>query len=674
MAIDQAAIEILGLLVDVATPVESSYVPLPPGVTVLYGLNGAGKTRLLRTLQAALLGRPDLSTADCDLALRVRLSSEADTPSWVVDYLANWAERAEVVWTPSSVHREVDVDLYELARRAASDSLDEPEGYWSTDSFGPPLELEVLADEIAEQSLFLISPRSVEQSVVRLGAVASDTAPTITSAVVKWRATESAQADVDWDDRVGLGFDDPFKGSFAEIDLMGDLASNRPPFVAVWPSERDVRGIDVARVITDAAEGSDLTQALAALSRSGVKLLNKRGGLTQRAEQVLDALATLAQSLLDEVLLDAPHVKLNLGEPRDWFLGRPPTWGASPRATPDRNVTVGALSEAEGRWFRLATALATRVVQAGLEDGKPGGSDDRPLFVILDEPEAHLHRSAESHMATGLRKWADAFGAHVVVASHSPELLDLSTTHLLEVYRDSKLGASRVRKLTDPTRATMAELGLTPSDLLRRQRVFVLVEGTHDQIVLEELLGAELRNARAEVLPLRGAKQLPATVDSQFLFDFTDAHVVVMLDATDAAHVDRVWRETQERAAATGTERAGGYLRDSLPGNQPELRWMREFLSKSVEANIAGRLTPFGLEAMDVVEYLPVDVLVPGAHSWSELRSAHSSSGTRKDFKSWLVATRRANFAPDRIREAARAMDEVPTEFVRLLDLIGSLP
>ena len=47
---------------------DGDFLPLRPGLTVLYGLNGAGKTRLLRGIRAALLGIAD----DVEIGMVVR--------------------------------------------------------------------------------------------------------------------------------------------------------------------------------------------------------------------------------------------------------------------------------------------------------------------------------------------------------------------------------------------------------------------------------------------------------------------------------------------------------------------------------------------------------------------------------------------------------------------------
>ncbi|WP_309065800.1 ATP-binding protein [Microbacterium sp.] len=54
---------------------EGEFLPLRQGLTVLYGLNGAGKTRLIRGVRAALLGVRD----DIEIGMIVRAEPSSST-------------------------------------------------------------------------------------------------------------------------------------------------------------------------------------------------------------------------------------------------------------------------------------------------------------------------------------------------------------------------------------------------------------------------------------------------------------------------------------------------------------------------------------------------------------------------------------------------------------------
>lgn len=656
--------EVLGLLVDVASPVQASYVPTPPGLTVLYGLNGVGKSQVLRALESSLRGHQSGSDSQVCVVVRVAIDEDPDRiPSWVAEYAAYWASHDELVWTPPQVHRELAASPVKLLERAVADSLTDDPLFWDQTEHGPSLDRDELARQITSQGLLFVSADIMSDShLVCIGALASDGVSLLSTALSKNAMVESASDDGTF----VSGLRDPLKGRapFTERDRARHF---RPSYVAVWTSERIVTGLQLADVVTDGSASGDASVLLRNLGgrKSG---LFKKGRIRPRVTRILEMLEDMAQRLLDEVLLDAPRLKFEVGTPADWVVGRPPRWLAVPPSTPGVEHGIDELSQAESRWCRLAIAVATQVLLRSIR-----GSDDLPLFLVLDEPEAHLHRSAEAHMAVGLERWATALGAHVVVASHSPELLDLPTSRLLHISRDLDASVSRVQPLAQPTKYNMAQFGLEPSDLLRRQRVFLLVEGAHDEIVLQELIGEELRSARVDIIPLRGAKQLPATVDSQFLFDYTDAHVVVLLDAIDAGDVSRAWARALETAQSADAGRAGIVLREALPGNSAEMRWMREFLSKAIDRGVHDRLTPFGLQALDVIDYLPSERLVTPPAPWSQLRDEWKASGTSKDFKGWLASLGRASFAPDRLRAAAQSLDHVPDELVALANLCAAL-
>jgi hypothetical protein len=670
--------EVAGLLVRSTGPVCSSYVPTPKGLTVLYGVNGAGKSHLLRSLTAGLTGTPAGRQATT-LAVRVGGASDGrQLPAWLNQYLASWADHHEKHWDGGrdlgAIAMTTEPAL--MARRAVMEALESagPDDDEEDQFDRVGVTRDDVATEIVDQWLYLLEePITSGERTVHVGALLGEATPNLNRALPSDHAMRSGPD----------AFVDPTGGSDSSnlTDLMHDP---RPTLTQLYFSASTVQADALADVVVADSDPTSPPELLRIFERIGVPITSDELlSPESRAFEILRGIELHAQELLDLVLMDAPRLRLHRGSMREWFTHEAPDWrvgpaGASlPRRDFDR--TLDGLSEAQLRWMSLAINTAATVSIRNQMAATNGPSLRRPpatggeLFILVDEPEAHLHRSGEAHMARGLKSWSEQLDAHIMVASHSPELLDQAGTHLLHVANAPGSTTSRVRRLTAPTLQTMTEFGLHASDLLRRQNGFLLVEGLHDQIVLEELLGDELRASRVEILPIRGAKQLPATVDSQFLFDFTDATVIVMLDAVDMSEVELAWNRAQTLAAEGDISGAGDSLRSSLAGNAPERRWMREFLSKSLERGIHDRLVPFGLEALDVIEYLPPLQLVPGANSWGELRDQHRSSGTKKDFKSWLTSAKRADFSPEAIRSAARSMDRIPNELVTLVNICDGL-
>ena len=179
-------------------------------------------------------------------------------------------------------------------------------------------------------------------------------------------------------------------------------------------------------------------------------------------------------------------------------------------------------------------------------------------------------------MAHSLESFANEPGRHVIVASHSPELINARSAHLLEVTRQDKSQDAAVAPLRHVDLDALNDLGLTPSDLLRRQKGFLLVEGEHDEVLLRTWVGAELAEMRVEILPLRGAQKLPTTIESRVLFDFSDAMVFVLLDNLDARQVRNAWREATLIHEQEGHAAAGGALRALLGSKTTEIQWLAQ--------------------------------------------------------------------------------------------------
>ena len=223
-------------------------------------------------------------------------------------------------------------------------------------------------------------------------------------------------------------------------------------------------------------------------------------------------------------------------------------------------------------------------------------------------------------------------------------------------------------------REDLREFGLLPSDLLRRQQGFLLVEGQHDLIVWDVLLGEELRDLRLELLPMRGAGRLKSTLDSRVLYEFTDAQMFVVLDALDTRVVEAAWIEACRLAKIESPQRACDHVIQALANlRNDESQALSSFMTRALELGLEQRHTPLTLSATDVLDYLPVEAFVPGAVSWPNLRQELETSqagvplsGSR--FKKWLERAKGADLSDQHIRHVAGEMDAIPEEFTRLLE------
>jgi hypothetical protein len=355
-----------------------------------------------------------------------------------------------------------------------------------------------------------------------------------------------------------------------------------------------------------------------------------------------------ANAYLSTILPDAPQLYFMLGAPDGWFIDDRPSWNA--RLNSDAVVSLRELSMAERYWAMVAIALAI----------SRRGKSDVDLTVVCDEPESGLHRAAQEALPHALSTLAGTGNeATFLVTTHSAAILNAYEVEKLHI---GKLdgSSSNVKSMdTSLTRAfndsvVRSALDLSPADLLQLVRVFVFVEGQHDQAVLGHLLADDLRASNAVVIPKGGAKTLPSVVSARLLWDYTDPQVCVVMDNLARERLEPIWREAVDLAAEGKINAAKARLREleGLPGGEP--KWLRELLARSIDLGTFRRLHALPLTMPDVICYLPPDALgLPG--TWDELLAEWRDGSPRpNDLKGWLDKRHNIKVGLGRIRRAVK--------------------
>ena len=232
----------------------------------------------------------------------------------------------------------------------------------------------------------------------------------------------------------------------------------------------------------------------------------------------------------------------------------------------------------------------------------------------------------------------------VIVATHSPEFLRDPDAHPVIVTRDEHTGATTLDRSFDSVEATAEMLGVDLLEMFRMKRLILLVEGHHDAIVLEEMLGSELRSLRVLVTPLHGGRHIPSVADSQFLATFTTQPIAIMTDNSETSVFDRLL------VAARSHQANGRPLEDvfkSLLRSKPkeEEKFISSLYRRAYDAGTLERFHAIGMTLPDILEYLPVDSFCSSASSWQELRTEHQNASVSRGFKPWLEETRGASFS-----------------------------
>ena len=727
-------IEILALVTDPAAmsqPLAPVYLPLEPGITTLYGLNGAGKSLLLSALEEVLTGEsiprskymsPGLYVKAWDAATQISSDFEDlevyGTAAGLYDKFSPPDNPlGDIMEDTVTWDGDYPFSAIGLIRRMRSHLESQFEAFGG---FPNDIDIATVIVEVLQQRRFLMRANVMREGrgwVVQpalerdnnLSEVVPlldllDTAvwtPDVGYLAVQ-RVATSLKSLIDptksWPALYCLQIGDNWATSNFQISVMG--RENFSPDAATLKELNSISNFWFSVL----AEGNEETSVrerhrkwyATALSAargeiSGVAALESTEWLLTKSGEFDDScglgwfarfLSWLANNYYARLLPDAPILEFRIHSPAQWVKGALPEWGASrdtwePLRTlnaPGRYTGPGAgtkwvplesLSSAERRWARIAIELAIESHEGG--------------FLLIDEPEAALHRTAERRMARALAEIAAERDLCVVVATHSPEVLDTPNAHVYLVRRSDQglIDGHQVHPLEGESKKELQEFGLLPSDLLRRQKGFLLVEGQHDLIVLDTLIGSELERLRVELLPVRGAGRLASALDSRVLYDFTDAHMFVLLDALRYQDITKIWNDSLRMAKT-------GILSTAIAHADSELKALKideadalaAFATRALERGLAERHTPLALAASDILDYLPVKAFVPAADTWEALRSELTkSAGSPKSgskFKKWLVDAKKADLTPEHIRQVCETLDHIPEDFTRILQEIES--
>ncbi|MGW8564621.1 AAA family ATPase [Isoptericola sp. NPDC055881] len=717
------------------------HLKLDPGVLALYGKNGVGKTRLLGALSDALtgvarderIGLVHMRTPDPEEIRTIPADREpTDWPSQIetaaaahlkesramsIDRIVRWRdeyfarnleneapwnaisefaeELAQEEYSPTSLAESIKAQV-ELLRRDRQ-GVDDLREAWAA-----------LADELSTGGLVTLratgtrlEPRwdvytSADPAMVTAWGVVADAhrQHNLTARLLKATLAGDTSEDVIRDllnspnryDQMGITF--PWAGdlTFDSAHFEGfptgfKDAITRGVAPEAWPEWAPRPFVKVAetdslpiRVLTenDAIDDVDSVTRAALSDAGGSDLVDIADGQEVSFSPPVTALVRQIEQrsneIVSRILQPAPVLRFAPRTVGDWFVGKLPQWELSDDGT--SWFELADASQAQARWVRLAISIGTEQQRA----------NSRPVVLLSDEPELGLHSQAQARLPTVLGALASDLKAVVVTATHSPALLDSTSTQPVHVMRSGAYAAIReVPPAGDALERSWAaeQLGLTRSAMLQRIRTFVLVEGPHDRLVLEGLLGDALRDSGALVLPIGGAKQLPKMASAEWIWELTDASIVVVLDGIASRAVIPIWdkvRELAERDDVEGAIRALQPL-SRMPGTEPG--WLQTFLANVAKAGRWDRVMPAPLSEPDIICYLPPDRFVPGM-TWDDILGRWRQSrrtapaGQKPSLKPFIIDKLRGRASMKAIKEAIE--DAVPTqEILELSETIRSV-
>lgn len=679
-----------GVLIDAAPPLGVLWVPLHEGLTVFYGRNGAGKSRLLRAITAALRGE---AIDDGVASLHLSLADYGGT--WNPHLLYQLARRVE------------SNTRFARGRAASGGALTGDEIFQASRVFVPPdeedddwvartahrlAELVPLAvrDDVRLAEGHCHTPRLVLTAVgtpdepaweVHVSVVPSDRSEFFHEQVARWRPEALDRpfrrgnppwaVRRNWPESLTLltpGLAEPSApvpvvvGQLSDPD--GDLGSD---------DHLDARDVLNCR---DASDDSDLERQtleaiVAAATAFGVVDLIEFASNDdfEPSPAVAEQLAFLGQRATWFLQFlsgdDLGRLEPRLLHPIRWLVGRTVQWiGVDPYGN---ELPVSSLGAGSQRWANLAISMTLRSSRSA-----------NPAIFVIDEPERALHSAAQLQVAKAMTSvmLADDGIDHVVVAgivaSHSPAFLANPDARLVHVSRGTN-GNVRLDEIdvTIGVEALVGQLGISHTDALLTVRTFVYVEGEHDHSILMALFGDVFRNRHAIVRTMRGAANVGAHLTADHILAYSDAKIRVVLDRIGGL-------AAQEWGQAVAAFRDGNLttarrILDALPkpGRGGEAKWLSAAGVAALSRGQLDRIELVGLDKPDILQYLPVETIVPEPTSWGQLAAEWRADPQRGDFKDWLRSRKGAKFDSAKLAEIAERLD--PTDLADICKVVEGL-
>ena len=181
-------------------------------------------------------------------------------------------------------------------------------------------------------------------------------------------------------------------------------------------------------------------------------------------------------------------------------------------------------------------------------------------------------------------------------------------------------------------------------------------------------------------MALRGLAKLKllSALDSQFLFRFTGAEIIIFFDNDKKLLVQDVWyracqaKDRNENFISILEELKS--IAQSFGKSQNEYLMIHDFCVQAINENSRGRVKFHGLSKGDIVDYFSPNAFISKsiAHlNFDELRKQYDREKVQgQDFKAWLQKTFGAKFSEKNFKEAVKQSDSIHPDFTSLLSLI----
>ena len=458
------------------------------------------------------------------------------------------------------------------------------------------------------------------------------------------------------------------KSFFADGMGYGRIANSRFMSVRFYGAEESNHEVDT--IPFELLDLNDLEPVLNRLLNKALESSSNFNFLTEVSEEFLETINSGVLEIreaIDESIRPIVEVGVNI---EDISIQLNSTLGEivsrqlfdlqiSDSRLPNEVINYSALSDAQQRVIEIFVAIA-------LAESR----DDKLIVAIGDEIDRSLHEAAIS----SLYKQLQTRKLPIIAATHSFQAL-ANTQCTKRHVATTEEGISSVSFTANDLDKSSEDFGIAKSSLLGLTQLFVVVEGEHDQIILNEILGSNglLYGLRVQVLPMRGTVNVLRILDSRLL-KYSDARVLVVADnglnkviGSRLALAKDLLKENSEIYQIKAR-----ILKSQTPDDSQEEKQLTHLIIDALEQNMLDRLSIFALSKGDIIEYLEISHFGL-AKTWSTLRAEHKKwasqvpKGSKRDFKFFLRNEYGAKFDSKTIAGAVKSLDKIHSDLVSLV-------
>jgi len=327
-------------------------------------------------------------------------------------------------------------------------------------------------------------------------------------------------------------------------------------------------------------------------------------------------------------------------------------------------------------------------------------SNAKDHLLLIDEFDQHLHPTVSSKFLEIAQRRAKGSGTRAIMSTHSvPVLAHPSTRQAPRIFaRRTVDGAFSYSQSPPETREQLAaELGIDLLAASAYSRLFILVEGEHDEAVVQKLLttgdgGAEITGV--EVVNGRGTWAYEGIWNN--VLRYHSAPVLVVHDKVDR-RFEKAWAGLRERAGRDGEELPRWVDTDfhkmrveidervaakkSRRGDDESDKMLSMVLgifggrNGRPSAKDILRLTFHGIDSPDIIRLLPIDHFLKAKTDHGSWDRAEEWWGSQKKGNPWNKEFKNAlKLTADAVRTTlSKSEDGWHPELQRLYDVIRNL-